>query len=102
MAMGWYIAHGTEVDDLGLLPSFLDEADPRPAREQLDTHYIYGGHWRTGPASIDQKNRLCYPGDPPLAPLAMTMLRDELIILYPGDFVVILQPDRSFIFQRMD
>lgn len=100
--MGWYIAHGTEVEDLGLLPTFLDEADPRPAQEQLDARYNGSPNWRTEPASLDSKNRLCYPGDPPLPPLAMTMLRDELIVLYPGSFVVVMQPDRSFVFQRMD
>jgi hypothetical protein len=100
--MGWMLKNGVEPDDLGLLPSFLDDADPRPAREQLDANYPWGGYWRTQPASIDAKHRLCYPGDPPQDWLAMTMLRGESILVYPGSFVVILQPDRSFVFQRMD
>lgn len=90
-------------EDLGLLPSFLDENDPRPAREQFDANYTHGTpNWSTEPARIDGFHRLCYPGDPPLEPIAMTMLRDEMILLYPHDFVVIVQPDGSFVFQRMD
>ncbi len=102
---GWFLRAGVEPADLGYLPSMLDQDDKRPAREQLDSSYIYGGppRWRTEPASIDAKDRLCYPGDPPLDWLAMTFLHDkEQVLLYPGDFVVILQPDRSFLFQRMD
>ena len=80
--MGWMLKHGVEPDDLGLLPSFLDDADPRPAREQLDANYRHGGdpNWRTEPASLDDKDRLCYPGDPPLDWLAMTALRDEVVL----------------------
>lgn len=102
--MKWTLASGTEPDDLGLLPSFLSEEDPRPAQEQLDANYVHGGggHWRTEPASLDEKYRLCYPDDPPQPWLAMTQLRDEIILIYPYSFVVILQPDGAFKFQRMD
>jgi hypothetical protein len=32
----------------------------------------------------------------------MAMLRDEMILLYQSDIVVIVQPDRSFEVARMD
>lgn len=100
----WVMAEGLVPSDLGYLPGMLSDEDPRPAREQLDANYVHGGggYWRTEPASIDANDRLCYPGDPPQSPLAFTMLREETILLYPGDFVVILQEDGSFVFQRMD
>lgn len=100
---GWMLAPGTEPEDLGMLPSFLNEADPRPAQEQLDANYKYGGYWRTEPATLDERYRLCYPGDPPLKWTAFTVLHgNEIILVYPADFVVIMQPDGSFKFQRMD
>lgn len=89
--------------DLGFLPSFLSDDDPRPAREQLDANYVHRSpNWRTEPARIDKDGILYYPGDPPLPWIAMTMLRDEMILLYPADFVAIVAPDGSFVFQRMD
>ena len=99
-----WLAHTPDFDpaDLGLLPSFLSEEDPRPAQEQLDANYPWGGYWRSDKASIDNKHRLCYPGEPPRDWLAAAVLRDEMILIYPGDFVVILQPDGAFKFQRMD
>jgi hypothetical protein len=102
MAMDWLLKAGVEAEDLGLLPGMLDDADPRPAREQFDANYPWGGYWRSEGASIDDKHRLCYPGDPPLDWLAMTTLRDEIVLVYPGSFVVILQRDGSLLFQRMD
>ena len=100
--MNWWLARDTRPDALGFLPSFLDDADPRPAQQQLDANYPHGGYWRSEGASIDDRYRLCYPGDPPLPWIAVAILRDEMILLYPADFVAIMQPDRTFKFQRMD
>ncbi len=92
------------------LPHFWDEADPRPAKEQADTAYPFGG-WQsfkgfTLSSSIEQRLtgpiNLCYPGDPPMPELSRAKLRDETIILFPSDWVVILQPDFSFEVSRMD
>jgi hypothetical protein len=90
-------------EHLGLLPGMLLEDDPRPAREQLDANYQHGGGWDPFPGfTLRQDNWLTYPGDPPTRPLAMTMLRGELIVFYEHDWVAIIQPDRSFEVCRMD
>lgn len=87
---------------LGYLPYFLSEADPRSAREQLNANYKFGG-WRPFPGfELGADNSLNYPGDPPEFPLAQAKLRDELIVLYPHDWVAVIQPDRSFEVCRMD
>jgi len=90
-------------EHLGLLPGMLSERDPRPAREQLDANYQHGGGWQPFPGfKLHRDNSLSYPGDPPTKPLAMTMLRDELIVFYQYSWVAIIQPDRSFEVCRMD
>lgn len=89
--------------DLGFLPDMLREDDPRPAREQLDSGYRHGGGWDPFKGhELLANNAICYPGDPPLYPVAETKLRDELILLYEHDWVAIIQPDRSFEICRMD
>ena len=58
---------------IGPLPSFLDPADPRPAREQFDANYQHGGGWRPIKGfTCDWKKdgTIHYPGDPPLKPIA--------------------------------
>jgi hypothetical protein len=34
--------HAT-LEQMGFIPSFLDETNPRPASEQINERYIYGG-----------------------------------------------------------
>lgn len=71
----------------GLIPSFLDESDPRDARAQIDERYVSG--WRPFREFIfDPLGRLCYPGDPPLSPLASMLFRDERLTIYPYAWVV--------------
>jgi len=90
-------------EHLGLLPGMLDPADPRPAREQFDANYQHGGGWDPFKGfTLRADNSLSYPGDPPTKPLAMTTLRDELIVFYQYSWVAIIQPDRSFECCRMD
>jgi hypothetical protein len=91
-------------EHLGYLPGFLDLADERKAAVQLNERYVHGG-WRPfgqDKFKLSASNMLRYPGDPPLKPIAMAMLRDEMILLYQSDIVVIVQPDRSFEVARMD
>lgn len=102
--MVWTFLHPDMTrEHLGLLPGMLDPSDPRPAREQFDANYQHGGGWfPTKGHVLSADNTLTYPGDPPLKPVAMTLLRDELILLYPYSFVAIIQPDRTFEVCRMD
>jgi hypothetical protein len=92
------------MDHVGLIPSFLDFDDPRPAREQFDTNYAHGGGWH--PSSVFTMNpenmTLTYPGDPPFKPLALIQFRDERIYIYESAFVAIVQPDHTYEVSRMD
>lgn len=101
--MRWFTNAHPEA--LGLIPGFLSESDPRPAREQLDAHYQHGGGWQPMDKWVLNKESLSirYPGgDPPLAPIAISQLRDERIAVYPHAWVLILQKDGSFEVARMD
>lgn len=105
MTMVWVLNLNEKVtlDHLGLIPGMLDENDPAPAREQLDAAYQHGGGWRPFPGfKLRSDNSIKYPGDPPYPPLAVSALRDELIIIYEHGWVAIIQPDRSFEVCRMD
>jgi hypothetical protein len=104
MTIAFHILHPRGTDFLGFIPQFLSPADPRPAAEQLDANYQHGGGWRpmTGWTFDPLTNRLSYPGDPPLTPAAVGYLRDEVILVYPHAWVLILQKDGSFEVSRMD
>lgn len=97
----------TRMEYAGLLPTFLSERDPRPAKEQLHTAYAHGGGWRPfrgfrfhqlHPGSA----QLLYPGDPPMREISRAKLRNETIILFQADWVAIVQSDGSFEVARMD
>jgi hypothetical protein len=90
------------LDMLGYIPQFLDENDPRSAREQFDAHYGHGGGWRPFKGHVMQPNGLKYPGDPLTLLLAETKLRDEIIKFYQHAWVAIVQPDGSYEIARMD
>lgn len=87
--------------DLTYLAPMLDESDPRPAAEQFNERYVYGG-WNPQPKFTMRGTALLFPGDPPMRPVAYTTLREEIILLYEGDWVAIVQPDGSFEVARMD
>jgi hypothetical protein len=89
---------------LGYLPSFLNDSDPRPAKEQLDANYRHGGGWQPLPGwKLDPRTlTLRYPGDPPYEPIAMTVLHGDRIVFYPYSQVMILAPDGGYEVARMD
>lgn len=99
--------------DLGLLPEFFSEADPRLAAKQLDEHYQHGGGWRPMSAwEVVKETRvgpaIQYPGDPMLVPLAYATLHQatglptEEIFVYNYDIIMIRQGDGSFEVARVD
>jgi len=88
-------------DHLGIIPFFLDDKDPKPAKEQFDTNYVSGWRPFTG-HTLNKDNTLSYLGDPDISPLASCQFRDELILIYPYAWVAIIQPDRSCEICRMD
>lgn len=101
--MEWKLCHPKfTAEGLGYLPSFLSESDPRSAREQLDAGYSQFGGWTSFPGFKMTERGLEYPGDPPQPLLAETRLRDEIVRLYNGSWVAIIQPDGSYDIARMD
>ena len=87
---------------LGICPAFLDEDDPRPAREQFNERYIGGWNPSWNKATLDGELVMHYPGDPPMTPLAMLGFREEIVLLYDHQFFAIVQPDGSYEISRMD
>jgi hypothetical protein len=88
-------------DILGFIPSFLDENDPRPAREQFNEAYVSGWSSFKG-FTMRPDGDLEYPGDPPTRLLAWTKLHDETIRVYEHAWVAIVQSDGSYEISRMD
>ena len=94
---------GGDPEDWGIIPSFLNEHDPRPARDQINDRYR--GGWWPAPARMKfnpETLALTYPGDPPFQPLSALYFRDERLLIYPGEWVVIVQPDETWQASRLD
>jgi hypothetical protein len=86
---------------------FMNDRDPRAAKEQIDENYQHGGGWspmqgwKLGPTTL----RLTYgSGDEAehYDPLAKTTLRDETIVYYHSSWVAIVQKDGTFEVSRVD
>jgi len=92
-----------DMEHLGYLTEFLNEEDPRPAREQYDANYEFGGWSPMKGWAFDPKTlAITYPGDPPLKPFAFTALHGDVIFFYPHAQVMILHKDATFEVARMD
>jgi hypothetical protein len=86
-----------------LIPSFLDEGDPRPAAEQFDANYQHGGGWRPMEGwTFKDDGSIKYPDDPAHHPVAAIPFRKEVIFIYPDAWVCISQEDGTFEIARMD
>lgn len=96
--------HIAMTDVLGFIPDFLDDEDPRGAREQIDAGYQHGGGWRqyTHFALNPETLSLTYPGDPVMMPLVVTKLRDEVIAVYQHGWTMILSPGGEYTVARLD
>ncbi len=98
----WVMKHPqATLDMLGYIPSFLNEDDPRPAREQFNTSYC--GGWNAFPGfKMLPNGNLFYPGDPPTELLAEAQFRNETIRFYNYAWVAVIQSDGSYEICRMD
>lgn len=85
---------------VGLIPTFLDVDDARPARDQFNEKYVGGWNPFEG-FKLDGVN-IVYPGDPPYEPVAYIPFRNEEIIIYRFAWVMIIQPNGDFEISRMD
>jgi hypothetical protein len=90
----------TNIEEWGLIITFLDGNDPRSAKEQFDAHY--GWQHFDGFTLNMESLELSYPDEPPLEPISIMLFRNEVIILYPHAWVLILQKDNSWEVCRMD
>ena len=100
----WVLHNGATAAQLGFIPAFFREDDPRPARDQINDRYSHGGGWQKFDGfsvTVDHES-ITYPGDPPYKALAGTVLRDEIIVVYQHSWVGIFQKDGSYEIARMD
>lgn len=97
------------LEDLGMIPAIVLDADPRPLREQIEDRYSHGGGYCSmgneftvtadGKLSSDK-----YPDDPPFIPVAEMKFVNhaETLTLFSHGMVRIEQADGSFDVIRMD
>ena len=92
-------------DDLGFLPAFFSEKDPRSAAEQLADNYAHGGGYSPLPGWKKAGGDYCvkYPGDEILRPLAIAKLHGkETLVFYKDAWLGIWQPTGDFVMTRVD
>lgn len=100
-----YFIHLRPGVDLGYIPGFLDEKDPRPAAEQINEAYAHGGGWRPfhGFTVSEDRMRLISEGDPDMNALAITFFHGkEAIIFYEYEWLAIFQVDGSVEIARIN
>jgi hypothetical protein len=112
--MTWNVFNGRDAGRLGWIPEFFSEGDPRPAAAQLNENYAHGGGWRPFEGFVLTSRgddgvqlpvaewRLQYPGDPAYAPVAFAYMRDEVLVLFPYGWLLIMQPDGKWKVSRVD
>lgn len=93
----------------GELPMIFHADDPRPAREQIEARYVYGGGYRPFSGFMDFKPEapasIAYPGDPLYVEVsrAHLPLTDEtLILMDKARVVIILQASGYWEAVRLD
>ena len=91
-----------EPEMLGFIPSFMDEADPRPLKEQFQEKYSFGGGWFPIHGFDRDGTTLKYPEDPPLNPLCAIFFKNEVLYFYPHSLVLIEQENGKWEVARMD
>jgi hypothetical protein len=96
MSITWLIKSGV---DLGFLPAFLNERDPRPAKEQINSAYQ---HWNplvgfklmvSGTDPLDSVLEHVQ-SEERMEALAMCRLGSEWVFLFEYEFVAIWHPIR--------
>ena len=91
----------------GILPAFLSSDDHDDAVTQINKNYAHGGGWHdfdgfTMRDSADGAKALHYPGDPPMAEIWRTKVRDETVILFQCGWVAVVQPDGTHRIAHID
>lgn len=103
--ISWTLKHPqATAAHLGYIPMYFPDDDPRPAVEQINERYgPVGGQWRPQEGWKMGETQITYPGDPPRALVAEArLLSGEVLRLYSGGRVAVVQPDGSFEVGVMD
>lgn len=91
---------------LGFIPMFLHPHDPRTTREQLHEGYAHGGGWQPFDgftiSKIGETYTITYPGDPAFHEIARIYFRDDLIVLFPYSWVLLVPAEGEMEISRMD
>jgi hypothetical protein len=100
----WIVESPEALEACGFIPDLFDDADPRPAVEQANDRYGFAGGWNPIPGFELHDDKLCYPGDPPMAPLAYTALREtgEIVVIFQHGLVLVRQDDGTLEVARLD
>lgn len=91
---------------LGMLPSFVNENDDKPLKDQVHRAYAHGGGWNEFEGFKLEKNGRwyapCYPEDPPMKELARITVRDEILSIFEYSWVAVIKKDGSYNVARID
>lgn len=101
-----YLIHPRGIELAGHIPNEIVRFDdPRPAREQINDRYNFGGGWSPmkGWAFDPKTFEIVYQGDEAYdAVLLMELSSGERLFVYRYAWVCIVQPNGTFEVSRMD
>ena len=87
----WFFKSKDVAPLVGIIPTFLDQEDERPMKEQIDTAYVSG--WREFKGHrLEDDWSLNYPGDPALHPVAACALHGAIFVMYEYGWALIMEP----------
>lgn len=86
----------------GFIPSFLNKDSPATTIQQLNAGQPGGWHKFEGFKFDKDRKILTYPGDPPMKAISTMHFKDDIVLLFPHSWVLVLQPDGKFEVARCD
>lgn len=89
-------------ESVGFIPNFASEGNPDSLKDQFNKSYSFGGGWNPLPGFTMDGDKIIYPGDSALPPIAKAKFRDQTVYVYPYSWVAIVEQDGSFEVSRMD
>ena len=93
---------GGHIDDWGFIPSFLSENNPKTAIQQLNDGQPGGQNKFEGFKFDPERKLLTYPGDPPMKVMSELHFKNDIIMLFPHAWILVLQPDGKWEVARCD
>jgi hypothetical protein len=101
----------------GYLPMMLNENDPASVQDQLQITYAHGGGWHSfkgfslaqlkehypdGEPTGRDMYALKYPEDPPMMEKSRATFRNQLLVLFEGDWLGIIENEKLIDVARID